>query len=272
MSDRSRPRRSYRQGCGVAMPRVVNGFSVPEDGGVDDEPDALTRAIMAIDRDVPDDRAPAEKICQACVNNLDVDGASMSLLTTSEAREMLWASDPTARLLEELQFSLGEGACMDASSTGTAVFVADLHHSPETARWPIFAAAVAERTNVTALFALPLQWGAARFGVLNLYRVAPGELSEPQRRDALAAASTTALMLLTLRTEPGQPTTRWVDRGLLTHTAIHQATGMVLAQLGIGAPEALARMRAHAFAEHRMLLEVANDVLSRQLCFTTTMP
>jgi hypothetical protein len=45
-----------------------------------------------------------------------------------------------------------------------------------------------------------------------------------------------------------------------------------LAQLGIGAPEALARMRAHAFAEHRMLLEVAHDVLSRRLRFCTTMP
>jgi transcriptional regulator with GAF, ATPase, and Fis domain len=254
------------------MPRVVNGFSVPEAGGVDDGPGALSRAIMAIGRDVPDDRVLAEKICRACVHNLDVDGASISVLTTSEAREMLWASDPTARLLEELQFSLGEGACMTASSTGTPVLVADLHHSTETARWPIFAAAVAERTNVTALFALPLQWGAARFGVLDLYRVAPGELTEPQRRDALAAANTASLMMLTLHTEPGRPATRWLDHGLLTHTTIHQATGMVLAQLGVGAPEALARMRAHAFAEHRMLIEVANDVLSRQLRFSTTMP
>jgi len=47
---------------------------------------------------------------------------------------------------------------------------------------------------------------------------------------------------------------------------------MVLTQLGIGTPEALARMRAHAFAEHRMLIEVAHDVVSRQLRFTTTMP
>jgi nucleoside-diphosphate-sugar epimerase len=215
---------------------------VPEAGGVDGEPGVLNRALMAIGRDVPDDRAMAEKICQACVHNLDVDGASILVLTTSEAQQMLWASDPTARLLEELQFSLGEGACMDASTTGTPVFVPDLHHSTRTARWPIFAAAVAERTNVTALFALPLQWGAARLGVLVLYRVAPGELSEPQRRDALAAANTAALMLLTLDTEPGRAATRWLDHAILTHThtQIHQATGMVLAQLGIGAPEAVA--------------------------------
>jgi hypothetical protein len=190
---------------------------------------------------------------------------SSSMLTTCEARETLWASDPTARLLEELQFSLGEGACMQASSTGCAVLVADRHHSTQAARWPIFAAAVLEHTNVTALFALPLQWGTAQLGVLELYRIAPGELSAPQRQEALAAADTAALMMLT------GPGTRWLDHAVLTHTEIHQATGMVLAQLDIGAVEALARMRAHAFAEHRMLLEVAHDVLSRQLRFTKTM-
>jgi hypothetical protein len=147
----------------------------------------------------------------------------------------------------------------------------DSAHSTETARWPIFAAAVAERTNVTALFALPLHRGAAKLGVLDLYRVAPGELSELQRRDTLAAADTAALMMLTLHTEPCMSVTRWLDHGLLTHAGIHQATGMVLAQLDISATEALARMRAHAFAEHRMLIEVANDVLSRQLRFTNTM-
>jgi len=62
-----------------------------------------------------------------------------------------------------------------------------------------------------------------------------------------------------------------LDHRLLTHAGIHQATGMVLAQLDISATEALARMRAHAFAEHRMLIEVANDVLSRQLRFTNAM-
>jgi hypothetical protein len=45
---------------------------------------------------------------------LDVDGAAVSLLTTSVARETLWASDSTANRLEELQFSLNEGAGIQA--------------------------------------------------------------------------------------------------------------------------------------------------------------
>ena len=42
---------------------------------------------------------------------------------------------------------------------------------------------------------------------------------------------------------------------------------MVLAQLGISATDALARMRAYAFAEQRLLGDVAHDVVARRLRF-----
>jgi AmiR/NasT family two-component response regulator len=52
---------------------------------------------------------------------------------------------------------------------------------------------------------------------------------------------------------------------------IYQATGMVLMQLEISATEALARMRAYAFAEQRLLIDVARDVVARRLRFTEEM-
>lgn len=116
---------------------------------------AVTRAVLGIARDVEDERALAEQVCQACVVGLDVDGAAISLLTASSARQTLWATDATAELLEDLQFSLGEGACVEAAVTGRPVLVPDLHHSTETSRWPIFAAVVMEQSEVGALFAVP---------------------------------------------------------------------------------------------------------------------
>src|SRR5512132_2713513 len=130
----------------------------------------VTRALLAGDDDGVDEHAVAERICRACVTGLDVDGAVISLLTASVSRETLWATDPTAELLEDLQFTLNEGACMEAATTGNPVLVPDLRHGAEAARWPIFAAAVAEQTSVAALFALPLQWGAVNVGVLDMYR------------------------------------------------------------------------------------------------------
>lgn len=237
----------------------------------------VTLALLASGDDGVDEHAVAQRICQACVAGLDVDGAVISVLTATVSRQTLWATDPTAQLLEELQFTLNEGACMEAAVTGTPVLVADLHHSTNAQRWPIFAAAVAEQTDVRALFAFPLQWGTVNIGVLDLYRTTPGGLSTAQRYDAISASETGASMLLGVRTDPGHTDAdgegggSWLDDAHSSRAEIHQATGIVLAQLGVTADQALARMRGYAFVEQRLLIDVARDVVSHRLQFTEDM-
>jgi len=241
------------------------------------ESGAVTRALLAIPPGSSDDRELAGRICRACVEGLDVDGAAISLLTATVSRETLWASDATAERLEELQFSLNEGACMQAAATGAPVSVPDMHHSTEVARWPIFAAAVAEQTNVRALFALPLQWGVTNLGVLDMYRNTAGGLSQTHWRDALSAVDVAALMMLGLRIDPNpadsdsDAAAGWLDHSRGSRAEVHQATGMVLAQLSISATEALARLRAYAFVEQRLLVDVSRDVVNRALVFTQDM-
>jgi hypothetical protein len=236
----------------------------------------VTRALLGMTRHDVRDRALAEQICRACVEGLDVQGAAISLLTGSPSRETLWASDPTAELLEDLQFTLNEGACMQAASTGSPVLVPNLNDSTDAQRWPVFAAAVAEQTDALALFALPLQWGTINLGVLDLYRRTPGGLSPEQSRDAISAADVAALMMLGVRTEPANGDAHgdgdgWLDPAVSARAEVHQATGMVLVQLDVSAEVALARMRAHAFVEQRLLIDVARDVVSRKLRFTDDM-
>jgi len=107
--------------------------------------------------------------------------------------------------------------------------------------------------------------------VLDLYRGKPGALEDDQLRDAMASADTAALMMLGLRTEPDQGGAGWLDHAVASRAEIHQATGMVSVQLDVGAPEALARMRAHAYAHNRLLIDVARDVVGRRLVFTEGM-
>src|ERR687889_2248772 len=95
----------------------------------------VTRALLSIARDGVDDRGVAMRICRACVDGLDVDGAAISLLTTTVARQTLAATDETAQLLEDLQFTLNEGACMEAASTGRPVLVWDVGRISEVAQW-----------------------------------------------------------------------------------------------------------------------------------------
>ena len=156
----------------------------------------LTQELFRIARDRHDDRQLAAKICRACVACLDVHGAAISLLTATTSRTTLSATDPTAATLEDLQFTLGEGACIEAATSGRPVLVSDIHDHVLTTRWPVFAGAVAEQTRARALFALPLQLGTIDLGVLDLYRDTPGPLREQDLRDAVAAADTATLMLL----------------------------------------------------------------------------
>jgi hypothetical protein len=202
----------------------------------------------------------------SCVEGVDIDGAAISLHTASSLRETVFASDAIAEMLEDLQFSLGEGACIDAATTGRLALVDDLNETAQTRRWPVYATAVVERTGVRAIFALPLQWGVVDLGVLDLYRCTPGSLERAQLRDALSAADAATLMMFGLRTDPADE--RAWDRSWGDRAEIHQATGMVVAQLGISATDAFARLRARAFAEQRLLREVAHDVVARRLRFT----
>jgi GAF domain-containing protein len=232
---------------------------------------AVAKALLAIARDGVDDRQLAMQICRACVDGLDVDGAAISLLTGSVARQTLAATDPIAELLEDLQFTLSEGACMEAARTGIPVLVPDLRHGTDVARWPVFAAAVMEHSPVRAVFALPLQWGAVNLGVLDMYRLKPGPLDDDQLRDAISTADTAALMMLGLRTEPDHGGEGWLDHAIAHRAEVHQATGMVSIQLDVSTEAALARMRAHAFVQDRLLIDVARDVVARRLAFTENM-
>jgi hypothetical protein len=168
--------------------------------------------------------------------------------------------------LEELTLTLGEGPGVDAFGGGPAL-AADLTASECLARWPVFAPAAAQ-AGIGAVFALPLQVGAIRLGVLDLYRTRPGELHGGQLADALLLADTACALLLDAaqRDRPG-PNGHGPEQAGLQHAEVHQATGMITVQLGVTVAVALVRLRAYAYAHDRRLRDVARDVVGRRLRF-----
>jgi hypothetical protein len=204
-------------------------------------------------------------VCNAAALRLGVDGASVTAMSGPEAGEPLFASDELSALLEELQFTTGEGPGAEEFGLGAPVLIADLESAA--ARWPGFVPdAVA--AGAQAMFALPLQAGAIRVGVLSLYRTLPGPLSAGQLADVLVFADIALQLLLDASSgisgSPGyQPLNGLSDR----RAVVHQATGMISVQLGVSLEEALARLRAHAFAASAALGDVAGDVVDRRLRF-----
>jgi hypothetical protein len=180
-------------------------------------------------------------------------------------RELVHATGARAAKLEELQFTVGEGPCVDAFTSGTPVLVPDLGIAGWQARWPGFAVAGVE-AGACALFAFPLVLGAIRVGVLGLYRETPGSLSPESLADVLVCADVALQLVLNFRAGLDGGGAGWAADGWSDgHARVYQATGMISAQRGVGLEEALALLRSYAFAHDRALGEVAAAVVARRL-------
>jgi hypothetical protein len=211
--------------------------------------------------------AAALRACRLCVQVARVSGAGISLVTSAGNRGVVCATDAIAARLEDLQLTLGEGPCVDAIRTGDPVLVADVDE-PGLAveRWPGFLEG-AGAAGVRAVFALPLRIGAIGVGVLDLYRLSPGDLETGELAAALVAADAAAVALLDLDTgHDAFLDDRSVGASYLME--VHQATGMVKVQAGVSIDEAFLLLRAKAFATGRPIADLARDVIDRRLGFT----
>ncbi len=203
-------------------------------------------------------------MCQVAAEIVDVSGAGIMVLSGDVPQASLCTTGTVSALIEELQYTMGEGPCIDAHRTGTAVSEPDLG-APLTSRWPAFTPPALD-AGVRAVFGFPLRLGAARVGALNLFRDRPGRLSDDQHANALVVADVIARTILTFQAHDGQwPGPSGFEADI--HAVVHQAAGMVSSQLDISVGDALARLRAHAFATGRRLAEVAEDVVERRLHF-----
>ncbi|HVF05957.1 MAG TPA: GAF and ANTAR domain-containing protein [Frankiaceae bacterium] len=218
----------------------------------------------------PSERAALpQRICDLCVSLLGVTGAGISLSTATGNRGVVCATDDVAARIEDLQVMLGEGPCVDAVGTGGPVLVPDLDRPDDVAvgRWPAFMEG-AGAAGVRAVFAFPLRIGAIGLGAIDLSRTSPGDLDAEQLAGALIAADAAALALLDLDPAGDGFAEDYAARSTY-HLQVHQATGMVQAQLDVTTDAAFATLRARAFASGRQLVDVATDVVERRLRFTT---
>ncbi|MBX7269346.1 GAF and ANTAR domain-containing protein [Micromonospora sp. Llam7] len=205
-----------------------------------------------------------DHVCAAAVSVSGVDSAAVAVILDATPRELVYATDRTALELEDLTLTLGEGPCVDAT-TGGPVLVADLTVPECRHRWPMFAPA-AVLAGVCAVFALPLRVGGISLGVLDLYRARTDDLAAEELADVLVLADTACAVLLDGGTRHGMDGDDQGPEGTgLHHPEVHQATGMIMVQLGVPAAVALVRLRAYAYFQDRRLRDVATDVVARRL-------
>jgi GAF domain-containing protein len=167
------------------------------------------------------------------------------------------STDDRSALIEDLQFTLGEGPCFDATTSRSPVLISDLTAREEGVadRWPAFLSE-AVAAGVRAVFAFPLGMGATTVGTLDLYRSTPGPLSEQQLNASLVTADSIGFALLT------EDPVATLEQSSRLRMTVHQAAGMVMVQSGGTIADALLMLRASAYGEGRSINDLAADVLA----------
>lgn len=213
--------------------------------------------------------AAADRLCEACVDLLGVDGASISLIRSGATQGTFGSSGELSRLLDELQFTYGQGPCLDAVAQNRPVGAEDLD-APGEDRWPALTEAVLGH-GIRAVYALPVTVASSPIGALDLFRHRSGPLDGIELGGGMWAAGLAALPLLDLMHEAGSwPAAPdgpgpWDQLASLERVEVYQATGMIVAALDVSAVDAVALLRAHAVARGLTASEAAYRVLDRRI-------
>ncbi len=228
------------------------------------------RAVLgAAVTDAPTPLAAADRLCAACVDLLDVDGASISFIDGGTMQGTFGSSGQLSRTLDELQFTYGQGPCLDAVAERRPILAPDLN-GPGEDRWPALTQAFLGH-GIQAVFALPVAVASTPIGALDLFRHSSGPLDDVAMTGGVWAAGLAAMPLLDLmashtdweKAANGQGS--WDQLASLERVEVYQATGMIIAALDISPADALVRLRAHAISRSLTASEVAYQILDRRL-------
>ncbi|MFZ0665292.1 MAG: GAF and ANTAR domain-containing protein, partial [Acidimicrobiales bacterium] len=195
---------------------------------------------------------------------LPVSGASVILMGGGQNQGLAAAFGASALTCLDLEFTLGEGPGADVCATGETVLVDDLQS--DDGRWPQFSAA-AVGLGVRSILALPLKIASTRLGALSLYGREIGTVPADLLPDALLVADLITHLVLLRQSEVASESVAWALEASDYRAVVHQATGMIAAQLDCRVDEALVRLRASAFAAEVPIEETAEAVVRGDLRF-----
>ena len=168
------------------------------------------------------------------------------------------SSGPLASLVDEDQYTAGEGPCLQSLRTGLVVTVTDMHAE---GRWGTYRERAMDH-GVRSSLSLPLVVDGESRGALNLYSTEPRAFgsAETERAQAFAGQTATALTLVTRQANQTQLTEQ-LRAALASRSVIDQAIGILMVQDRCGQPEAFARLRRASQRQNRKLRDIAADVV-----------
>jgi hypothetical protein len=229
----------------------VNEGSIGQDAG------AQLRAAYQVEGDKEPTMLPGQ-LARVCATVLGAAGTGLSLVD-QEYRLPLGASDGAARSAERLQFTLGEGPCLEAAASGQlrVARMADI-----AARWPSFASELSRQTPFDAIVSLPMPIAPDYGGAVDLYLSGEDQLRGLKLADATDAVQEIARILAPGLGGAGKGPGWLRSSAARARGNVWIAIGMLMVPLDRSAPDILALLRSYAYARGATLDDIAAALAS----------
>ncbi|MET0931191.1 MAG: ANTAR domain-containing protein [Aeromicrobium sp.] len=220
----------------------------------------LLSRLAIILAELPAENRGVTRLCEAVRRLLEADGTALTMVSPSGAI-VVAATDDLSHQLEDLQQVVGQGPSRDAFLRRT-VQTADFELC-DNERWSLMFEHSRHLEFHGKLIVVPLQPSTELVGLLSARGPADSFAVGPTA-SAFVGSAIGAALLQEPEMEVSSPafTHAWASRA-----QIHQATGMVMAQVGVTSQDALALMRGHAFLNGTELLHVAELLVDRHISF-----
>ncbi|MHA6793930.1 ANTAR domain-containing protein [Pseudonocardia bannensis] len=196
----------------------------------------------------------------------EADFVSITMRKNETEFETPVTTDELALQLDQAQYELQEGPCVDATRRGGSGISADPDLA-ESDQWPKFGPAAAELGVRSVLcFGLMPAAPTPRLGALNFYAREPRALLDVDRDTGLLLAAHAGAALAAARSvEAADLRAAQLEEALLSRDVIGQAKGMLMAQRGITAAQAFDVLRTASQYLNVKLAAIAEAIASRRV-------
>lgn len=168
-------------------------------------------------------------------------------------------SDPLAARVDEVQYRLDDGPCLQAMRENHLVRIED---TAEKTRWPGFEAEAASH-GIRSCLALPLTVDGKPVGALNLYARAASAFGAAEARAAESfAGNASGALALAMRLASHAALIEQLRSSLGSRTVIDQALGIIMARGACTQARAFAILRSASQNSNVKLRDIASTVVT----------
>ena len=187
------------------------------------------------------------------------DGAGVTWVMEGRPTTVTAAGD-FVRRIDEIQYSLNEGPCLQAYESQDLVLTEDLEDEQ---RWPRFTAAALQH-GLRGLVAAPLTVRGSRLVALNVYALRARVFDESTVETAALFAEQASIVLANAEAfTRAQATAISLEQALTSRSVIDMAKGIVMAREACGPAEAFDVLRQMSQTQHRKLREIARELIDQ---------